>query len=71
MRNLALLYRARPAADLQTYMRHQSDQLWNVNRNAQSEFGYEWDLPFDTAATASRQSLGASTRSSRWSRRRS
>jgi predicted alpha-1,6-mannanase (GH76 family) len=55
MRNLALLYRTRPAADLQTYMRHQSDQLWNVNRNAQSQFGYEWDLPFDKA-TASRQS---------------
>ncbi len=55
MRNLALLYRTRPATDLQTFMRHQSDQLWNVNRNAQSQFGYEWDLPFDKA-TASRQS---------------
>jgi hypothetical protein len=55
MRDLALLYRARPAADLQTYMRKQSDQLWNSNRDAQSQFGYEWDLPFDKA-TASRQS---------------
>jgi predicted alpha-1,6-mannanase (GH76 family) len=55
MRNLALLYRTRPASDLQTYMRHQSDQIWNSNRNAESQFGYEWDLPFDKA-TASRQS---------------
>jgi predicted alpha-1,6-mannanase (GH76 family) len=55
MRNLLLLYRARPAKDLQAYMRHQSDQLWNSNRNAQNQFGYEWHLPFDKA-TASRQS---------------
>jgi predicted alpha-1,6-mannanase (GH76 family) len=55
MRNLLLLHRTRPAKDLQTYMRHQSDQLWNSNRNAQNQFGYEWHLPFDKA-TASRQS---------------
>jgi predicted alpha-1,6-mannanase (GH76 family) len=55
MRNLALLYRARPLPELQTFMRHQSDQLWNSNRNAQNQFGYEWQLPFDKA-TASRQS---------------
>jgi hypothetical protein len=36
-------------------MRHQSDQLWNSNRNATSQFGYQWHLPFDKA-TASRQS---------------
>jgi hypothetical protein len=55
MRNLAALYRARPLAEYQTFMRHQSDQLWNSNRNAQDQFGYEWHLPFDKA-TASRQS---------------
>ena len=55
MRNLAHLYLTKPATDLQTFMRHQSDQLWNSNRNAQDQFGYEWDLPFDKA-TASRQS---------------
>jgi predicted alpha-1,6-mannanase (GH76 family) len=55
MRNLALLYRARPQADLQAFMRHQSDQLWDHERNAQDQFGYEWHLPFDKA-TASRQS---------------
>jgi predicted alpha-1,6-mannanase (GH76 family) len=55
MRNLALLYRARPLPEFQTYMRHQSDQLWNGNRNAQNQFGYEWYVPFDKA-TASRQS---------------
>jgi predicted alpha-1,6-mannanase (GH76 family) len=55
MRNLAHLYDARPSAPLQTFMRRQSDQLWSSNRNAQDQFGYEWDLPFDEA-TASRQS---------------
>jgi predicted alpha-1,6-mannanase (GH76 family) len=55
MRNLAALYRVRPLAEYQTFMRHQSDQLWNSNRNAQDQFGYEWQLPFDKA-TASRQS---------------
>jgi predicted alpha-1,6-mannanase (GH76 family) len=55
MRNLAHLYRARPLPEFQTYMRHQSDNLWNSNRNAQNQFGYQWQLPFDTA-TASRQS---------------
>ena len=55
MRNLALLYHARPLAEHRTFMRHQSDQLWNANRNAQVQFGYEWQLPFDKA-TASRQS---------------
>jgi predicted alpha-1,6-mannanase (GH76 family) len=55
MRNLALLYKTRPAADLRSFMRAQSDQLWNTNKNAQNQFGYEWHLPFDKA-TASRQS---------------
>src|SRR5450432_3572044 len=55
MRNLAELYRARPLPEYQTFMRHQSDQLWNGNKNAQDEFGYEWYVPFDKA-TASRQS---------------
>jgi predicted alpha-1,6-mannanase (GH76 family) len=55
MRNLAYLYRARPLPEFQAYMRKQSDQLWNANRDAQSEFGYEWQLPFDKA-TAGRQS---------------
>jgi predicted alpha-1,6-mannanase (GH76 family) len=54
MRNLAHLYAARPALDLQKYMRHQSDVLW-AEKNAQSQFGYQWQLPFDKA-TASRQS---------------
>ncbi|HEY1534395.1 MAG TPA: glycoside hydrolase family 76 protein [Polyangiaceae bacterium] len=55
MRNLSYLYRANPLPEYQAYMRKQSDNLWNSNRNAQSEFGYEWDLPFDTAS-AGRQS---------------
>lgn len=55
MRNLALLYQARPAPALAMFMRHQSDQLWEHNRNQQNQFGYEWHLPFDKA-TASRQS---------------
>jgi predicted alpha-1,6-mannanase (GH76 family) len=55
MRNLALLYRARPSPELQLYMRKQSDQLWQNNRNDQDQFGYEWHLPFDKA-TAGRQS---------------
>ena len=55
MRNLAYLYRAKPLPEFQAYMRKQSDQLWNSNRDGQSEFGYEWDLPFDKT-TASRQS---------------
>jgi predicted alpha-1,6-mannanase (GH76 family) len=55
MRNLAYLYRASPLPEYQAYMRKQSDQLWNSNRDAQNELGYEWDLPFDKAS-ASRQS---------------
>ena len=55
MRNLSYLYRADPLPEYQAYMQKQSDQLWNSNRDAQNEFGYEWDLPFDKA-TASRQS---------------
>jgi len=55
MRNLAYLYKSRPFPEFQSYMRHQSDNLWNSNKNAQNEFGYEWHLPFDKA-TASRQS---------------
>jgi len=55
MRNLAHLYRVRPSAALAQYMRHQSDVLWEQNKNDQDQFGYEWHLPFDKA-TASRQS---------------
>lgn len=55
MRNLAHLYRVRPSSALAQYMRHQSDVLWNDNKNDQDQFGYEWHLPFDKA-TASRQS---------------
>jgi predicted alpha-1,6-mannanase (GH76 family) len=55
MRNLAHLYRAQPLPEYRTYMRLQSDNLWNVERTAQNEFGYPWDQPFDKA-TASRQS---------------
>ncbi len=56
MRNLAYLYRASPLSEYQIYMRHQSDNLWNTSvKNAQNEFGYEWQSPFDTA-TAARQS---------------
>ena len=46
-RNLLLLYRARPAADIQAYMRRNSDQIWNVSRNDNNQFGYEWHLSFD------------------------
>ena len=46
-RNLLLFYRARPAADIQRYMRLNSDQIWNVSRNDQNQFGYQWHLPFD------------------------
>jgi hypothetical protein len=55
MRNLAYLYRSRPLPEFRTYMRLQSDNLWNSNKNAQNEFGYAWESAFDTA-TASRQS---------------
>jgi predicted alpha-1,6-mannanase (GH76 family) len=55
MRNLAHLYRVRPSSSLAQYMRHQSDVLWNGNKNDKDQFGYEWHLPFDKA-TASRQS---------------
>ena len=56
MRNLAHLYDARPASDLQAFMKRQSDEIWtSSDKNAQNQFGYEWDLPFDKA-TASRQS---------------
>jgi hypothetical protein len=56
MRNVAALYRARPTTEAQAFMRHQSDQLWMGSvKNAQNQFGYEWDVPFDKA-TASRQS---------------
>jgi hypothetical protein len=37
-------------------MRHQSDDLWTTSvKNAQNQFGYAWEAPFDKA-TASRQS---------------
>jgi hypothetical protein len=55
MRNLALLYQVRPEPAFLTFMRKQSDQLWEHNKNEQNQFGYEWHLPFDKA-TASRQS---------------
>jgi predicted alpha-1,6-mannanase (GH76 family) len=35
IRNLAYLYRASPLPEYQAYMRKQSDQLWNSNRDAQ------------------------------------
>ena len=49
-RNLLTFYRVRPALDLQMYMRRQSDQIWNVSRDAQNHFGYQWELPFDGAS---------------------
>ena len=55
MRNLRLLYSVRPTPTAQAFMKHQSDQLWDANKNAMDQFGYEWHLPFDKA-TASRQS---------------
>jgi predicted alpha-1,6-mannanase (GH76 family) len=56
MRNLAYLYKADPLPELQAYMRHQSDNLWDTSvRNAQNQFGYAWEASFDKA-TASRQS---------------
>jgi predicted alpha-1,6-mannanase (GH76 family) len=56
MRNVAALYRVRPLAEHQAFMRHQSDQLaTGPAKNAMNQFGYEWHLPFDKA-TASRQS---------------
>ena len=54
-RNVLELYRARPATDIQMYTRKQSDAIWNVAKNAQNQFGYEWDVAFDGAA-ARRQS---------------
>lgn len=59
LRNLLLFYRARPATDLQQYMRHQSDTLWNVSRNAKNEFGYEWHLPFDNTGSAGKRQSSA------------
>ena len=59
LRNLLLFYRARPAKDLQQYMRHQSDTLWNVSRNAKNEFGYEWHLPFDNTGSAGKRQSSA------------
>jgi predicted alpha-1,6-mannanase (GH76 family) len=59
MRNLALLNQRAPAPEYRTYMRLQSDNLWNSNRNAKSEFAYAWHTPLDAAKetpTASRQS---------------
>jgi hypothetical protein len=56
MRNLAYLYKADPLPEVQAYMRHQSDNLWNTSvRNAQNQLGYAWEAAFDTA-TAARQS---------------
>jgi predicted alpha-1,6-mannanase (GH76 family) len=54
-RNLLEFYRTRPAKDIQAYTRKQSDQIWNVARNAKDQFGYQWDVAFDGAA-ARRQS---------------
>ena len=59
LRNLLLFYRSRPAADVQQYMRHQSDTLWNVSRNAKNEFGYEWHLPFDNTGSAGKRQSSA------------
>jgi hypothetical protein len=55
MRNLVHLYAVRPTAAAQAFMKHQSDQLWEHNRNDEDQMGYEWHLPFDKP-TASRQS---------------
>jgi len=57
MRNLAYLNRVHPLPEYRTYMKLQSDNLWNANRNTQNdEYGYEWQKPFDNTPTASRQS---------------
>jgi predicted alpha-1,6-mannanase (GH76 family) len=56
-RHLLELYRVRPAMDIQAYTRKQSDQIWNVARNAQNQFGYHWHVAFD-GASARRQSSG-------------
>jgi predicted alpha-1,6-mannanase (GH76 family) len=55
MRNLLRLYVVAPSAAAQAFIKHQSDQLWEHNKNGMDQFGYEWHLPFDKA-TASRQS---------------
>jgi predicted alpha-1,6-mannanase (GH76 family) len=59
MRNLLLFYRARPAADLQAYMRHQSDTLWDVSRNDNDQFGYDWHLPYDGVGSAGKRQSSA------------
>jgi hypothetical protein len=59
MRNLALLNQRSPAPEYRTYMRLQSDNLWNSNRDTKNEFAYAWQTPLDTTKekpTASRQS---------------
>lgn len=57
MRNLAYLNVVHPLPEYRTYMKTQSDNLWNSNRNqSNSEYGYEWQKAFDNNPTASRQS---------------
>ncbi len=58
MRALLLFYRARPAKDLQQYMRHQSDTIW-ANRSAKNEFGYEWHLPYSSFGSAGKRQSSA------------
>jgi predicted alpha-1,6-mannanase (GH76 family) len=59
LRNLLLLYRVRPTKELQSYMRHQSDTLWDVSRNNKNEFGYEWHVPFDNQGSAGKRQSSA------------
>lgn len=54
-RHLLEYYRARPAKDIQAYTRKQSDTIWNVSRDGQNRFGYNWHVAFD-GASARRQS---------------
>ncbi len=57
MRNLAYLNRVHPLPEYRAYMKLQSDNLWNANRNmSNDEYGYEWQKAFDNTPTASRQS---------------
>lgn len=59
MRNLALLNQRSPAAEYRTYMRLQSDNLWDRNRDAMDRFGYAWEKALEDTSetpTAARQS---------------
>lgn len=59
MRNLALLNQRAPKRAYRTYMRLQSDHLWNEHRDADSHFGYAWQTPLASSQetpTPARQS---------------